>query len=90
MILRFEFRLRTYYHLLVHAIFKSILFIAAGVIIHSLKNTQDIRLLGNLNEVVPFIMIRLLISNIALRDLPFISGFCRKDLIIEVIYIKEN
>ncbi|KAG5345373.1 NU5M oxidoreductase, partial [Acromyrmex heyeri] len=80
----FRFRLTVYYHLLVHAIFKSIL--AAGAVIHSMKNTQDIRLLENLNEVIPYVIIRLLInnfSNIALRGVPFISGFYRKDIIIE-------
>ncbi|KAG5317835.1 NU5M oxidoreductase, partial [Pseudoatta argentina] len=45
-----KFRLIAYYHLLVHAIFKS-MFIAAGVVMHSMKNIQDIRLLRNLNEV---------------------------------------
>ncbi|KAG5336715.1 NU5M oxidoreductase, partial [Acromyrmex charruanus] len=49
---------------------------------------QDIRLLGNLNEIMPFVTIRLLISNIALRGVPFMLGFYRKDLIIEVIYRK--
>ncbi|KAG5316620.1 NU5M oxidoreductase, partial [Pseudoatta argentina] len=80
----FRFRLTAYYHLLVHAIFKSIL--AAGAVIHSMKNTQDIRLLENLNDVIPYVIIRLLInnfSNIALRGVPFISGFYRKDIIIE-------
>ncbi|KAG5328356.1 NU5M oxidoreductase, partial [Acromyrmex charruanus] len=81
-ILSFGFRLIA----LVHAIFKSILFMAAGSVIHSMKNTQDIRLLGNLNEIIPYVIIRLLISNIALSGVPFISGFYRKDIIIEIIY----
>ncbi|KAG5311629.1 NU5M oxidoreductase, partial [Acromyrmex insinuator] len=85
-ILRFGYRLIAYYHLLVHAIFKSMLFIAADIIIHSMKNTQDIRLLGNLNEVIPFRMIRLMISNITLMGILFISEFYRKDLIMEIIY----
>ena len=49
-ILRFGYRMLAYYHLLIHVIFKSILFMAAGVVIHIIKNTQDVRLLGNLNE----------------------------------------
>ncbi|KYQ54160.1 NADH-ubiquinone oxidoreductase chain 5, partial [Trachymyrmex zeteki] len=65
-ILRLGQSILTFYHLLTHAIFKSILFMAAGSIIHSLKNNQDIRLLGNLNETIPFTIIRLLISNLAL------------------------
>ncbi|KAG5341026.1 NU5M oxidoreductase, partial [Acromyrmex heyeri] len=71
-ILSFGFRLIAYYHLLVHAIFKSMLFMTAGAVTHSVKNTQDIRLLGNLNEIIPYVIIRLLISNIALKSVPFI------------------
>jgi len=89
-ILSFGFRIIAYYHLLVYAIFKSMLFIAAGAVIHLIKNTQDIRLLGNLNEVIPYVIIRLLISSIALRGIPFIAGFYRKDLIIEIIYRRRG
>lgn len=85
-VLRFGFRIIAYYHLLIHAIFKSMLFIAAGAVIHIIKNTQDIRLLGNLNEVIPYVIIRLIISRLALRGIPFMAGFYRKDLIIEIIY----
>jgi len=85
-ILRIGFSIVAFYHLLTHAIFKSMLFICAGVIIHSIINNQDIRLLGNLNEVIPFTIIRFYISNLALCGIPFISGFYSKDLIIELIY----
>jgi len=88
--LRFRFRIIAYYHLLVHAIFKSILFMAARAVIHLIKNTQDIRLLGNLNEVIPYVIIRLLISRMALRGMPFMSGFYRKDVIIEIIYGRKG
>lgn len=86
MILRLGFEIMAFYHLLIHAIFKSIMFICAGVIIHFIINRQDIRLFGNLNEVTPFIIIRFFISNMALCGVPFISGFYSKDLIIELIY----
>lgn len=85
-ILRLGLRIISYYHLLVHAIFKSILFICAGIIIHSMINNQDIRLFGNLNEIIPFTIIRFYVSNLALCGFPFISGFYSKDLIIELIY----
>ncbi|XP_018347231.1 PREDICTED: NADH-ubiquinone oxidoreductase chain 5-like [Trachymyrmex septentrionalis] len=81
-------RILAYYHLLVHTIFKSMLFIAtviAGIVIHIIKNTQDIRLLGNLNEIIPFVIIRLMVSNKALSGVPFKSGFFRKDLIMEFL-----
>lgn len=75
-----------FFHLLTHAIFKSLLFICAGVVIHLILNNQDIRFFGNLNEVVPFTIIRFFISNLALCGFPFLAGFYSKDLIIEVIY----
>ncbi|KYN30375.1 NADH-ubiquinone oxidoreductase chain 5, partial [Trachymyrmex septentrionalis] len=84
-ILRFGYRILAYYHSSIHAIFKSILFIAAEAVIHIIKNTQDIRLLGNLNEIIPFV-IRSIVSNMALIGVPFIFGFYRKDLIIEIVY----
>nr|YP_010341308.1 NADH dehydrogenase subunit 5 [Stenamma megamanni]UNZ99562.1 NADH dehydrogenase subunit 5 [Stenamma megamanni] len=75
-----------YYHLLTHAVFKSLLFMCAGVIIHSMMNVQDIRLLGNLNEMLPFTMMSFYISSLALSGFPFMAGFYSKDLIFEMIY----
>ena len=85
-ILRLGFKGVAFYHLLTHAIFKSMLFICAGIIIHSIINNQDIRVLGNLNEVIPFTIIRFYVSNLALCGMPFVSGFYSKDLIMELIY----
>ncbi|KYQ52681.1 NADH-ubiquinone oxidoreductase chain 5, partial [Trachymyrmex zeteki] len=90
MILRIGQCILAFYHLLTHAIFKSILFMAAGTIIHSISNNQDIRMLGNLNESIPFTIISLIISNLALGGAPFFSGFYRKDLIIEYAYSNRN
>ncbi|KAG5328151.1 NU5M oxidoreductase, partial [Acromyrmex charruanus] len=59
--------------IIILAIFKSMLFMTAGAVTHSVKSTQDIRLLGNLNEIIPYVIIRLLISNIALKSVPFIN-----------------
>jgi len=84
--LRIGLRIISFYHLLTHAIFKSILFICAGVIIHSIINNQDIRLFGNLKEVIPYTIICFFIANIALCGFPFMSGFYSKDLIIEIMY----
>lgn len=76
-----------FYHLLTHAVFKSLLFICAGIIIHFIDNNQDIRFYGILNEYVPFTIIRFYVSRLALTGFPFLSGFYSKDLIIEIIYI---
>lgn len=85
-ILRLGLEIIAFYHLLVHAIFKSILFICAGAIIHSIINNQDIRLFGNLKEIIPFVIICFFIANLALCGFPFIAGFYSKDFIIELIY----
>lgn len=85
-ILRVGAKIAAFYHLLTHAVFKSMLFICAGAVIHLMVNNQDIRLLGNINEVAPFTMIGVYISNISLCGAPFIAGFYSKDYIIELVY----
>lgn len=85
-ILRVGLEIVAFYHLLVHAIFKSILFICAGVIIHLIRNNQDIRLLGSLKDILPFVIICFFIANLALCGFPFIAGFYSKDFIMELIY----
>ncbi|XP_071581097.1 NADH-ubiquinone oxidoreductase chain 5-like, partial [Temnothorax nylanderi] len=87
MILRMGIKIVAFYHLLTHAIFKSMLFMCAGIIIHSIINNQDICLLGNLNKVIPFTIMRFIISSLALCGFPFIVGFYSKDFIIEKVYI---
>lgn len=88
-ILSLGFDLLAFFHLLTHAIFKSLLFICAGIIIHLINNNQDIRFCGKLNEFIPFTMLRFYISRIALIGFPFLAGFYSKDLIIEIIYINN-
>merc|ERR1712131_287472 len=78
----------SFFHLISHASFKAILFICAGIIIHNIKDYQDIRKIGfsfnNLNYSISIIII----ANLSLCGLPFIRGFYSKDLIIEIIIIK--
>lgn len=85
-ILRIGYPLLSFYHLLTHAIFKSLLFIRAGVIIHLVFNNQDIRIIGGLREYIPFTIIRFQLTLIALCGFPFFSGFYSKDLVMEIIY----
>ncbi|XP_070171040.1 NADH-ubiquinone oxidoreductase chain 5-like [Polyergus mexicanus] len=77
----------SFYYLLTHAIFKSLLFICAGIMIHLMNNNQDIRFCGNINEYIPFTILSFYVSVISLRGFPFIAGFYSKDLIIESIYL---
>ena len=73
-------------HTVLHAFFKALLFLSAGVIIHSLNDEQDIRKMGGLIQFMPFTYTVMLIGSIALLGLPWLSGFYSKDLILELAY----
>nr|YP_010414127.1 NADH dehydrogenase subunit 5 [Notiophilus quadripunctatus]URQ84669.1 NADH deshydrogenase subunit 5 [Notiophilus quadripunctatus] len=74
-----------FFHLLTHALFKALLFMCAGAIIHNLKDNQDIRYMGNLMIHMPLTCICLNIANLALCGMPFLAGFYSKDLILEIV-----
>nr|ARH54046.1 NADH dehydrogenase subunit 5 [Abax parallelus] len=74
-----------FFHLLTHALFKALLFMCAGAIIHNLKGIQDIRFMGNLMIHMPLTCICMNISNLALCGMPFLAGFYSKDLILEIV-----
>nr|DAC76916.1 TPA_asm: NADH dehydrogenase subunit 5 [Pseudomyrmex concolor] len=76
----------SFFHLETHAIFKSLLFLCAGSMIHSMSDNQDIRYYGKMNEFIPFIMMSFYVSSVSLCGVPFMSGFYSKDLIMEVLY----
>lgn len=77
------------FHLLIHALFKALLFIRAGCIIHGFKGWQDIRIIGNIIISLPYIRSCFVVSNLALRGIPFLAGFYSKDLILELSLIEE-
>nr|QQV69678.1 NADH dehydrogenase subunit 5 [Anodonta cygnea] len=77
------FPLIAVFHLLTHALFKALLFLCAGSIIHFTMDTQDGRILGSLNYLLPFSSGCLVLSSVALCGMPFLSGFYSKDLILE-------
>nr|YP_009995331.1 NADH dehydrogenase subunit 5 [Ochthebius capicola]QNP09734.1 NADH dehydrogenase subunit 5 [Ochthebius capicola] len=79
-----EYKL-AFFHLLTHALFKALLFMCAGCIIHNLNNSQDIRSMGGLIKHMPLTCSFFNISNMALCGIPFLSGFYSKDLILEVM-----
>nr|AND96446.1 NADH deshydrogenase subunit 5 [Onthophagus rorarius] len=74
-----------FFHLLTHALFKALLFMCGGCMIHNLSNCQDIRFMGNLINLMPLTCAFFIISNMALCGLPFLSGFYSKDLILEIV-----
>lgn len=74
------------YHLINHGLFKALLFLSAGSMIHALKDEQDLRRGGSLLEVIPISFICILTGSASLMGLPFLTGFYSKDLIVEVSY----
>lgn len=78
-----------FFHLLAHALFKALLFVCAGTIIHANGGVQDIRLLGNLWNRMPVTCAALNTANLALCGLPFLAGFYSKDSIVESWLIRS-
>lgn len=74
-------------HLITHALFKSLLFLCAGVYIHSMGDIQDIRLLGGVSDSLPVTSIFFTGCSLSLCGFPFLAGFYSKDLIIEYFFI---
>nr|QNE85944.1 NADH dehydrogenase subunit 5 [Calopteryx splendens] len=73
-----------FFHLLTHALFKALLFMCAGVIIHNMGDCQDIRFMGSLLDYMPLTSICFCVSNFALCGMPFLAGFYSKDMILEI------
>ncbi len=87
-ILSLGFRDLAFFHLLRHALFKALLFMCAGVVIHRVGGYQDIRFIGNLVKFIPLTVSYITIANLALCGFPFMAGFYSKDMILEVAFIR--
>jgi NADH-quinone oxidoreductase subunit L len=70
------------FHLLTHAFFKALMFLAAGIIIHALAGEQDLRRMGGLRRLMPFTYVAFLVGSLALVGVPPFSGFFSKDPIL--------
>jgi NADH-quinone oxidoreductase subunit L len=73
------------FHLMTHACFKALLFLAAGSVIMALHHQQDMRKMGGLRKYLPITYMTFLIGALALAALPPFAGFYSKDAIIEVV-----
>ena len=73
------------FHLMTHAFFKALLFLAAGSVIIGMHHDQDIRNMGGLRKYMPITWITSLIGSLALIGTPFFSGFYSKDSIIDAV-----
>lgn len=79
-----------FFHLFIHALFKSLLFICSGKIIHLSFNNQDVRKYGSLIKSNPILFFIFFSSLLRLMGFPFFSGFYSKDLILEnVIFFSD-
>nr|YP_009176683.1 NADH dehydrogenase subunit 5 [Anopheles culicifacies]ALJ02398.1 NADH dehydrogenase subunit 5 [Anopheles culicifacies] len=86
-ILSMGFYKLAFFHLLTHALFKALLFMCAGSIIHNMKNSQDIRMMGSLMLSMPLTCSCFNVANLALCGMPFLAGFYSKDLILEMVML---
>ncbi|WP_028600812.1 NADH-quinone oxidoreductase subunit L [Ottowia thiooxydans] len=77
------------FHLMTHAFFKALLFLAAGSVIMGLHHNQDIRWMGGVRKYMPITWITFLLGSLALIGTPFFSGFYSKDAIIEAVHASQ-
>nr|YP_009525772.1 NADH dehydrogenase subunit 5 [Belzebub intermedius]AXS67626.1 NADH dehydrogenase subunit 5 [Belzebub intermedius] len=78
-----------FFHLITHALFKALLFMCAGALIHVVKEYQDIRLMGNLVYFMPLTGSYMSVANLALCGTPFLAGFYSKDMILEMMFMSD-
>nr|BDQ44026.1 NADH dehydrogenase subunit 5 [Amynthas conformis] len=79
-----------YFHMVTHALFKALLFICAGTLIHSHMHSQDLRWMGNITRQMPTTTSCFILANMALCGAPFMSGFYSKDMIVESSIFYSN
>ena len=77
------------FHLLTHAAFKALLFLAAGSVIIAMHHEQDIRKMGNMKKYMPVTWLCMLVGSVALIGLPPFAGFFSKDAIISAVHHSE-
>jgi NADH-quinone oxidoreductase subunit L len=70
------------FHLMTHAFFKALLFLAAGSVIHGMSSIQDMRQMGGLKKYMPITFITMLLATLAIAGIPGFSGFFSKDEIL--------
>lgn len=77
------------FHLMTHAFFKALLFLAAGSVIMGMHHNQDIRWMGGVRKYMPITWITSLLGTLALIGTPFFAGFYSKDSIIEAVHFSN-
>ena len=74
------------FHLAMHAFFKALLFMTAGLVIHHLDGEQDIRKMGGLKSIMPRTHVAFAVGGLALMGIPIFSGFWSKDGIVSAAF----
>ncbi len=77
------------FHVMTHAFFKALLFLAAGSVIMGMHHDQDMRNMGGIRKHMPITWICMLIGSLSLIGTPFFSGFYSKDSIIEAVQMSN-
>jgi NADH-quinone oxidoreductase subunit L len=78
------------FHLITHAFFKALLFLAAGSVIHAMSDEQDMRKMGGLWKLIPWTCAVMWVGNLALAGIPPFAGYYSKDAIISAAYAADT
>jgi NADH-quinone oxidoreductase subunit L len=78
------------FHLMTHAFFKGLLFLAAGAVIHGIGGEQDMRKMGGLRQYMPITFLTMTIATIAISGIPPLAGFFSKDEILWAAYASPH
>src|SRR5690625_4880366 len=78
------------FHLMTHAFYKALLFLGAGSVIVSMHHNQDIRAMGGLRKYMPITWVTFLLGTFALVGVPFFSGYCSKEHIIQAAHLASE
>ena len=78
------------FHLMTHAFFKGLLFLAAGSVIHGVGGEQDMRKMGGLRVYMPWTFLTMTIATLAIAGIPPLAGFFSKDEILWMAYSSPN
>jgi len=78
------------FHVITHAFFKALLFLAAGSVIHAMSDEQDIRKMGGLRKALPITFVTFLLGTWAISGIPPLSGFFSKDEILAHVFVQNK
>jgi NADH-quinone oxidoreductase subunit L len=78
------------FHLMTHAFFKALLFLAAGSVIHAMGGEQDMTKMGGLSKKIKYTYGTMLIATLAIAGFPPLAGFFSKDAILYSAYVREG